>query len=50
MSDTEHFITGLITGIGMSWLVYCVYLDVRSKWERFLFLKWKDKIRYWVNY
>ena len=50
MTEIDNFIVGFITGIGMSWLVYCVYLDIRDKWERFLFIRWADRIRYWITW
>ena len=50
MTEIDNFLVGFITGIGMSWLIYIVYLDVRGKMERFLFLRWKEKARYWIGY
>ena len=50
MTPLDHFITGFICGAGFLWIALCIYFDVKSKSERFLFLKWSQKARYWTGY
>ena len=50
MTPFDHYLFGIFTGLVISWLAFCVYLDLRGKWDRFLFLRWAQKARYWIGY
>ena len=51
MTPNDYFWLGFTTGLGLGYVFWCVIQDIRSiRNDRLLFLKWKEKARYWIGY